>query len=125
MLHLYHTPVSPLLDFVDDFWLYDGYTQPHLKERILPSGTIELVLTSSHRQTPTRYGGGFQVCRLVGSRFFASDSSPAPLRSCPPLLFYSFRAISITMDHQPALRTTIDPRRQRDLVSMAASRAIL
>lgn len=29
MLHLYYTPVSPLLDFVDDFWLYDGYTQPH------------------------------------------------------------------------------------------------
>jgi len=24
MLHLYYTPVSPLLDFVDDFWLYDG-----------------------------------------------------------------------------------------------------
>jgi AraC-like DNA-binding protein len=44
MLHLYHTPVSPLLDFVDDFWLYDGYTQPHFKERILPSGTIELVI---------------------------------------------------------------------------------
>jgi AraC-like DNA-binding protein len=44
MLHLYHTPVTPLLDFVDDFWLYDGYTQPHFKERILPSGTIELVI---------------------------------------------------------------------------------
>src|SRR5947209_4864592 len=48
----------------------------------------------------SRYGGGFQVCRLVGSRFFASESSPAPLRACPALLFYSFRAISITMDHQ-------------------------
>lgn len=44
MLHLYYTPVSPLLDFVDDFWLYDGYTQPHFKEHILPSGTIELVI---------------------------------------------------------------------------------
>jgi AraC-like DNA-binding protein len=44
MLHLYHTPVSPLLDFVDDIWLYDGYTPPHFKERILPSGTIELVI---------------------------------------------------------------------------------
>src|SRR5262249_16709985 len=39
---------------------------------------------------PPPYGGGFQVCRLVGSRFFASDSSPAPLRACPALLFYSF-----------------------------------
>jgi AraC-like DNA-binding protein len=44
MLHVSYTPVSPLLDFVEDFWLYDGYTQPHFKERILPSGTIELVI---------------------------------------------------------------------------------
>ena len=44
MLHLFYTPVSPLLDFVNNFWLYDGYTQPHFKERILPSGTIELVI---------------------------------------------------------------------------------
>lgn len=44
MLFLTYTPVLPLLDFVDDFWLYDGYTQPHFKERILPSGTIELVI---------------------------------------------------------------------------------
>jgi hypothetical protein len=36
MLHLSYTPVSPLLDFVEDFWLYDGYTQPHLKERMPP-----------------------------------------------------------------------------------------
>jgi AraC-like DNA-binding protein len=35
----------PLIDFVDNFWLYDGYTQPHFKERILPSGTIELVIS--------------------------------------------------------------------------------
>jgi hypothetical protein len=83
------------------------------------------LLTSSRRQTLPRYGGGFQVCRLVGSRFFASESSPAPLRACPALLFYSFRAISISMDHQPAFRAFIDPRRQRDSVSMATSRAIL
>jgi hypothetical protein len=30
-------------DFVDSFWLYDGYESPHFKERILPSGTFELV----------------------------------------------------------------------------------
>jgi len=44
MLHLSYVPISPLLDFVEDFWLYDGYTQPHFKERILPSGTFELVI---------------------------------------------------------------------------------
>src|SRR5262249_57961740 len=44
MLPLSYVPISPLLDFVEDFWLYDGYTQPHFKERILPSGTFELVI---------------------------------------------------------------------------------
>jgi len=38
------TPSPPLRDFVFDFWLYDGYTGPHGRERILPSGTLELVI---------------------------------------------------------------------------------
>jgi hypothetical protein len=33
-----------LRGFVRDFWLYDGYAAQHLRERILPSGTIELVI---------------------------------------------------------------------------------
>lgn len=44
MLHRTYTPVSPLGDFVDDFWLYDDYVPGHSKDRILPSGTIELVI---------------------------------------------------------------------------------
>ena len=44
MLHLSYTPAPPLLDFVEDFWLYDGYAPPHANERILPSGTLELVI---------------------------------------------------------------------------------
>ena len=35
MLHLFYAPVSPLLNFVDNFCLYDGYAQLHFKERIL------------------------------------------------------------------------------------------
>src|SRR5215510_15093414 len=83
------------------------------------------ILTSSRRQTLPRYGGGFQVCRLGGSRFFAGDPSPAPLRDCPPLLFDSFRAVAVPMYDQIASRTTIDACRKRDPVSMAAARAIL
>ena len=30
-------------DFIENFWLYDGYESPHFQERILPSGTFELV----------------------------------------------------------------------------------
>jgi AraC-like DNA-binding protein len=37
-------PHPALSEFVEDFWLYDGYTSAHERERILPSGTFELVL---------------------------------------------------------------------------------
>lgn len=44
MLYRSYKPAPPLGDFVHNLWLYDDYAQPHLKERILPSGTIELVI---------------------------------------------------------------------------------
>ena len=44
MLCEHFTPGPPLSDFVDLFWLYEGYTQPHAKERLLPTGTMELVV---------------------------------------------------------------------------------
>jgi AraC-like DNA-binding protein len=36
-------PKPPLREFVDNFWLYQGYAAPHAKERIPPSGTFKLV----------------------------------------------------------------------------------
>ena len=39
-----YSPAPPLSDFIEDFWLYEGYTPRHLRERILPSGTVELVI---------------------------------------------------------------------------------
>jgi AraC-like DNA-binding protein len=44
MLYRSYTPASPLADFIEDFWLYDDYRPAHLRERILPSGTTELVI---------------------------------------------------------------------------------
>src|SRR5262245_37027368 len=44
MLYRSHIPASPLADFIADFWLYADYTPPHVTERILPSGTVELVV---------------------------------------------------------------------------------
>jgi hypothetical protein len=44
MLFRSYTPSPPPRDFVADLWLYDGYTGPHSRERILPSGTLELVV---------------------------------------------------------------------------------
>jgi AraC-like DNA-binding protein len=41
-----YRPGPPLSDFVDLFWLYEGYapSHAHAKERLLPTGTMELVI---------------------------------------------------------------------------------
>jgi AraC-like DNA-binding protein len=43
MLYRSYTPAPPLSEFIDRFWLCHDMS-PNLKERILPSGTIELVI---------------------------------------------------------------------------------
>ena len=62
MLSLSHTPGPPLSHFVNLLWLYEGYSQPHAKERILPSGEMELVINLAEnrmriydRETPARF----------------------------------------------------------------------
>lgn len=42
-----YIPQPPLADFVDSFWLYEGYDPPHTKERRLPDGSMELVISLS------------------------------------------------------------------------------
>src|SRR5271166_1156544 len=44
MLYLTHVPRSPLWQFVNLLWLYEGYTQPHAKERVLPTGEMQIVI---------------------------------------------------------------------------------
>jgi AraC-like DNA-binding protein len=39
-----YTPAFPLRNFVDSFWLYNDYRATHSTERILPTGTIALVI---------------------------------------------------------------------------------
>lgn len=39
-----HVPTPPLSEFVELLWLYEGYQQPHKKERLLPDGSMELVV---------------------------------------------------------------------------------
>jgi AraC-like DNA-binding protein len=37
-------PGPPLSDFIECLWLYEGYAPPHALERVLPTGTVELVI---------------------------------------------------------------------------------
>src|SRR5215207_2068200 len=46
-------PKPPLSKFVDSFWLYEGHAAEHQTERILPTGTLELVINL--RQNELRF----------------------------------------------------------------------
>src|SRR5215472_7271332 len=43
MLFRTYKPAPPLTDFVENFWLYKGFSSPRLKEAVFPSGTFEIV----------------------------------------------------------------------------------
>jgi methylphosphotriester-DNA--protein-cysteine methyltransferase len=43
MLFRSYIPCMPLREFIEDFWLYEHYAGEHSFERILPSGTFEMV----------------------------------------------------------------------------------
>src|SRR5215831_4404452 len=73
----FYKPKPPLSKFVDNFWLYEGY-EPELKtERILPTGTLELVINL--RQNELRFYDA--ECRENCSRFSGAVISGAHGRS--------------------------------------------
>jgi AraC-like DNA-binding protein len=49
----FYEPTPPLAKFVDSFWLYEGYEPEPKTERILPTGTLELVINL--RQNELRF----------------------------------------------------------------------
>ena len=38
-------PPPPLVDLVESFWYYDGYQPPHARERVLPFGAMQLIIS--------------------------------------------------------------------------------
>jgi AraC-like DNA-binding protein len=49
----FYKPEPPLSKFVENFWLYEGDNPEHKTERILPTGTLELVINL--RQNELRF----------------------------------------------------------------------
>ncbi|HEX8691955.1 MAG TPA: AraC family transcriptional regulator [Longimicrobium sp.] len=70
MLHRAVVPPPPLSELVALLWLYEGYAPPHARERLLPTGTVELVIDL--REGPAG-GGGAVVCG-AHSQFFEIDT---------------------------------------------------
>jgi AraC-like DNA-binding protein len=52
----FYKPEPPLSKFVDNFWLYEGYDPQNTTERILPTGTLELVI-NLHKNELRFYDG--------------------------------------------------------------------
>jgi len=74
MISHLHSPPPPLARFVELFWYYAGVSLPHKQERLLPQGTVELVLDLRSRREGT---GGFPDAVVCGphSRFFVIDTA--------------------------------------------------
>jgi len=78
-----HVPGRPLDEFIGMFWLYEGYTEPHDKERLLPDGSMELVVNLAEDRIRDYHPGQtekFQMLRgsvMVGahSEFFVIDTA--------------------------------------------------
>lgn len=43
MVYRTYIPQPPLSEFVDLFWSYEGYNPPHVRERVIPTGTMQLI----------------------------------------------------------------------------------
>jgi hypothetical protein len=74
MISHLHCPGLPLSQFVELFWYYEGLSLPHKKERLLPQGTVELVIDLRRDREGSRF---FPEAVVSGphSRFFIIDTT--------------------------------------------------
>lgn len=84
MLFLTHIPQPPLSNFVELFWFYDGYYPgSHKKERLMPDGSVELVINLKENEARIYDRDDLARCeRLPGailcgphSSFFVIDTA--------------------------------------------------
>ena len=70
MIYRRQTPCAPLSDFVELLWLFENAASSHASERVLPTGTVELVINLGET------AGSFDaVVAGPHSRFFVLDTS--------------------------------------------------
>ena len=124
MLFRSHQPMAPLCDYVEDFRMYENYTGRHLRERILPSGTFELVFNlrddelriyaasgSSPRDQCRRFSGALisgpyagsfmtdteEEASILGVHFRPGGALPAPVTAIPVTATHTATTIARTM----------------------------
>jgi AraC-like DNA-binding protein len=77
MLFLTHIPKPPLNNFVELFWFYDCYSPgPHSKERLMPDGSMELVINLKQDEARIYDRENLEKCeRLPGALLCGPHSS--------------------------------------------------
>ena len=83
----FYKPRPPLSKFVDNFWLYEGYEPEHKTERILPTGTLELVINLRQNEllfydaelTENRCSFSGAIVSGASGRSFSPDTAEAAL----------------------------------------------
>jgi AraC-like DNA-binding protein len=77
MLYLTHIPGPPLNNFVELFWFYDGFPKrPHKKERLMPDGSVELVINLNEDEARIYDRENLNQCeRLPGTLLCGPHSS--------------------------------------------------
>ncbi|WP_438035804.1 AraC family transcriptional regulator [Sorangium sp. So ce204] len=80
----YHAiqPPEPLRPFIRSLWIYDSYRPAHLVDRVLPTGTLEIVIPLGGKRLswtePTGRDGTCRTALVSGPRQSAFDVPTAP-----------------------------------------------
>jgi hypothetical protein len=96
MLFRWYKPVPPLSDFIEHFWLYEAYASAYVHERILPTGSFEMVFNLCDNQLRIyedepvvllwRPSDAFSMwrtlCAIVRSQLHVRATSNARTHSC-------------------------------------------
>jgi AraC-like DNA-binding protein len=78
-----YAPPAPLNRFVEVLWLFEGLAGPHQKERLLPDGSVELVVNLHEDRIPLYDHDDITRCEIFPasvvcgphSRFFVIDTA--------------------------------------------------
>jgi AraC-like DNA-binding protein len=66
----HHLPPPPLSDYVNQLWYFDGILGSHARERVLPDGSMNVLID-------LREGGGPSIVAGARSEYFVIESSSA------------------------------------------------
>jgi hypothetical protein len=109
-----YTPRAPLADFVHSIWYCEGYNAPHTRERVLPDGTMQIIISLADDEIPTYCGPKRdELVRMPGAILAGASSEYVVIdtRSLAAMIGVHFRPGGAV----PFLRVRADETCNRDV----------